>query len=93
MSLKKRKEIDMIDSQSNQQLIDAVYEKVKDQLELQDDITLDDDLSLFGLNSLSSVNLIVELEEMFVISFADTSLLLSNFSSIRKIVEQIKIVL
>lgn len=43
---------------------------------------------MIGLDSMSSVNLIVELEAMYNIEFEDEELLTDNFSTIRNILER-----
>lgn len=49
-----------------------------------------DDLGEFGLDSLRTIQLIVELEQNFDLAFNDDELMFENFSSISKIVSQIK---
>lgn len=49
----------------------------------------DADLIALGLDSMRSINLVVELEVSFNILFDDDELLLSNFSSIDKIYSKV----
>lgn len=62
-------------------------------LELDDDmnLSLNDDLSSLGLDSMKSVELVIELEEVFNIIFEDEELITDNFSSIKKIVDRIQV--
>ncbi|MNG11496.1 acyl carrier protein [compost metagenome] len=54
------------------------------------DVANEVDLGQLGLDSLKTVNLIVELEMAFNIVFENDELLFENFSSIQKIVNQIE---
>lgn len=49
--------------------------------------TINEDLSVLGMNSIKSVQLIVELEEMFNIAFEENELFFENFYSLNKISE------
>lgn len=53
-------------------------------------IGTDEELTNHGLDSIKAVSLILELEEVFDIQFADEELLTDNFSTINKIVQQLQ---
>lgn len=69
----------------NYELITEVTNKVKEILEYKQEIDLDQDLGELGLDSLASVTLLVELEEMYNIQFEDEEMLFEYFSTIAKI--------
>lgn len=64
--------------------------KLQEILETNKEIPPQDNLAAFGLDSMKSVALIVELEEVFNIIFNDDELLFENFSNINKISERVK---
>lgn len=66
-------------------IITDVTNKVKEVLEYNQDIYVNQDLAEIGLDSLASVTLLVELEEMYNIEFDDEEMLFENFSTITKI--------
>lgn len=66
--------------------IEVVIEKVNFILQSDKKIGLDDDLIFLGMNSISSIKLIVLLEETFNTTFDDEALLFENFSTINKII-------
>ncbi|MGE6631455.1 acyl carrier protein [Bacillus sp. NPDC077027] len=53
-------------------------------------IGVDEELANHGLDSIKAVSLILELEEVFDIQFADEELLTEHFSTINKIVSQLQ---
>jgi acyl carrier protein len=65
-----------------------ITKKVQELLE-NDKITEVDDLTSLGLDSIRSIELIVDLEADFDITFEDSELLLDNFKTIEKIEEMI----
>ncbi|GBF75586.1 hypothetical protein PA598K_04004 [Paenibacillus sp. 598K] len=63
-----------------------ILSKVKEVLVVEErEINLKENLGAIGLDSMKSVQLIVELEELFNISFDDEELMFENFSTIQKI--------
>lgn len=54
------------------------------------EIKYDTDLTLYGLDSINLILLIVEFEERFKISIHDEKLTLDNFSSIEKMYRTVK---
>lgn len=65
-------------------------EKIRNILEKTDvNFSVEDDLSPYGLDSINTVRLIVELEDMFDIIFEDDELLFQNFSTVNHIVSRI----
>ena len=68
-----------------------VRELIRPMLELDESYELEDDCDLvaLGLDSMKSVNLIVDIEEHFNIMFDDEELLLDNFKTISNIVNRI----
>lgn len=66
-------------------IITDVTNKVKEVLQYNQDIYVNQDLAEIGLDSLASVTLLVELEEMYNIEFDDEEMLFENFSTITKI--------
>ncbi|MGG4094493.1 acyl carrier protein [Paenibacillus lautus] len=72
--------------------VDEIKIKVKDSLKRlleigEQEVTDQEDLNQLGMDSMSSVNLVVELEEMFDIVFDDEELLFENFSTVQKITD------
>lgn len=68
-----------------------VEEILSELLELQGREPLEqEDLSGLGLDSLRSVNLVVELEVIFNIVFEDEELLFENFSTVGKITDRVR---
>ncbi|MNT40653.1 acyl carrier protein [compost metagenome] len=59
-------------------------------LKLSAAVDPDTDLALLGLDSMSAVGLVVELEAIFDIAFEDDELLLKHFDTIRKIVAKVE---
>ncbi|WP_144502486.1 acyl carrier protein [Bacillus thuringiensis] len=72
-----------------QDIQDQVISIVQDILETKKNFDSSEDLSGSGMDSINSINLIVELEDMFNITFGDEELLFDNFSNIEKIVKQV----
>lgn len=54
-------------------------------LNIADDVIL----TAYGIDSMKSVNLIIELEEIFNIEFEDDDMLFENFSTIQKIISMV----
>ncbi|MFF2482997.1 acyl carrier protein [Paenibacillus sp. NPDC058071] len=77
----------MNDSMSIEQ---TIKEKIKEILALPT-TELDNHLELgaLGLDSMKSIQLIVQLEERFSLAFDDEELLFENFSTIEKITQKI----
>ena len=75
----------MVDVQ-NKSMVEQIIEILQDILETDAVIGVEDDLSKFGLDSMRSVSLIVELENAFQVMFDDSELVFDNFSTINKIV-------
>ncbi|WHX50794.1 acyl carrier protein [Paenibacillus woosongensis] len=68
-----------------------VQEKLIQILGIDSDQTLHEvNLSLLGLDSMKSVQLIVELEELFDITYNDEELIFDNFSTFQLIVDRVK---
>ncbi|MNV97230.1 D-alanine--poly(phosphoribitol) ligase subunit 2 [Paenibacillus jilunlii] len=59
-------------------------------LRLSEAVDPDTDLALLGLDSMSAVGLVVELEAVFDIAFEDDELLLKHFDTIRKIAAKVE---
>lgn len=70
-------------------MIERVKNKVLEVLNTTDEITYEENLALRGLDSLRTVELVVELEEMFNVTFDDEEMLTENFSSIDKIKDRL----
>lgn len=68
-----------------EQMIIAKLKEILDSV--PSDLQLEDDLRSFGLDSLKSVQLIVELEEMLGITFDDEEIMLENFVTVKSINE------
>lgn len=59
-------------------------------LSVAEDFSTTEELYVWGLDSRRTVELIVELEESFVILFSDEELLFENFATIQLIVDRIQ---
>lgn len=55
-----------------------------------EDLSATEELYTRGLDSIKTVELIVELEECFGITFSDEELLFENFATVRLIVDRIR---
>ncbi|GJM73157.1 hypothetical protein HMSSN036_53730 [Paenibacillus macerans] len=55
-----------------------------------EDLSATEELIAWGLDSIKTVELIVELEECFDITFSDEELLFENFATVRLIVDRIR---
>ncbi len=62
---------------------------VKEILQTEEPISRDTDLFLLGLDSITAVDLIVNLESMFGIAFEDDELIVENFSTVEKIMAHV----
>lgn len=71
--------------QISDQLVIEITNKVKEVLEIEQDIDVHQDLVELGLDSLVSVSLLVDIEEMYSILFDDEEMIIDNFSSIYKV--------
>ncbi|RJX37520.1 acyl carrier protein [Paenibacillus pinisoli] len=74
-----------------EEIENQIKQKVIEILELDQNRNVEpqEDLIMLGLDSFKSVSLVVELEMMFDIEFADDELLLQNYSSIERIVDNV----
>ncbi|WP_240419141.1 acyl carrier protein [Paenibacillus periandrae] len=69
----------------------ATEEKIREILEIHDTIIpVDQDLFTYGLDSLKTVILVVELEDAFDIMFEDKELLFENFATIQLVADLVK---
>ena len=68
-------------------IIEILYSVLEADEAQVDNIKDEEDLCEFGLNSISSVDLVVTLEEMYDIMYDDDDLLLDNLNTINKIME------
>jgi acyl carrier protein len=59
-------------------------------LKITEVVDPDADLASIGLDSMSAVGLVVELEAIFNIAFEDEELLLKHFDTVRKIVAKVE---
>ncbi|WP_052497729.1 MULTISPECIES: acyl carrier protein [Bacillus] len=75
---------------NNQFIEEKITQIVREVLETNDEINKQLELSELGMDSLASINLIVELEDAFDIVFNDNELLFENFSTIENIIKQIE---
>lgn len=73
----------------DKELVEKITSKVKEILGREQDISLEEDLATLGLDSMGSVGLIVDLEELFDIVIDDEELMFENFSTIQKIVDRV----
>lgn len=72
-------------------MIDEKVIKVVQQVSgTQEDLDRDVNLNVYGLDSLSRVQLVVALEDEFNISFADKDLTQDNFSTTNSVIELMK---
>lgn len=76
-----------ISEQSIKEILSQVGEINKDEIET---LTGDSDLRTIGIDSLTSIELVVKLEEAFDISIGDDDLSVDNVSTINAIIELIK---
>ncbi|TNJ64371.1 acyl carrier protein [Paenibacillus hemerocallicola] len=71
-------------------MVSDITAKVNEILETDHNIAWEEELTSLGLDSIKSVNLIVDLEEMYHIVFDEDELLTENFSTISKIVARVQ---
>ena len=76
-----------INEQSIKEILSQVGEINKDEIET---LTGNSDLRNIGIDSLTSIELVVKLEESFDISIGDDDLSVDNVSTINAIIELIK---
>ena len=76
-----------INEQSIKEILSQVGEINKNEIET---LTGDSDLRNIGIDSLTSIELVVKLEESFDISIGDDDLSVDNVSTINAIIELIK---
>ncbi|MEN1987484.1 acyl carrier protein [Paenibacillus hubeiensis] len=72
---------------TSQELITAVKSKVASELAIEEAFNDDADLTNYGLDSMSTVRMLVSLEEEFQVTFEDEDLLLENFRTVLKIAQ------
>lgn len=67
----------------------TIVNLVKETLEIgyEEQVMLEDDLCEMGLDSIKTIELVVELEDLYDIQIYDEDLLVSNFSSIQQIIK------
>lgn len=70
-------------------VLEKVKTRVLETLKVSENIDENEDLTLKGLDSIKTVELIVDLEEAFEIAFQDEEMLTENFISISKITDRI----
>lgn len=68
-----------------------VIESVQHILETDNTISSDQSLELLGLNSIMAIKLILYLEDIFDIQFNPEDLVVDNFSTIKKIIQMVKL--
>ena len=78
-----------ISEQSIKEILSQVGEINKDEIET---LTGDSDLRTIGIDSLTSIELVVNLEEAFDISIGDDDLSVDNVATINAIIELIRCV-
>jgi len=74
----------------SEQLLTEVHEKVRLELNIKVDFGDSDDLTLLGLDSMTTVKLLVAIEEQFQLAFEDEDLFLDNFRTVARIVSLIE---
>jgi len=67
----------------------TINKKVRELLNITEDIGPEDNLNQWGMDSIKVIQLIVELEEMFDIIYEDNELLFENFSNVQQITDRI----
>ncbi|WP_418038475.1 acyl carrier protein [Paenibacillus xylanilyticus] len=72
---------------TSEELITAVKFKVASELAIKEAFNDDADLTHYGLDSMSTVRMLVSLEEEFQVTFEDEDLLLENFRTVIKIAQ------
>ncbi|MFF2154429.1 acyl carrier protein [Paenibacillus chitinolyticus] len=69
---------------------EIVVNKIKEKLNINSNLLPNDDLNSFGLDSLGSIDLILELEDEFDITFESEDLFIDNISTPEKIIKLIR---
>lgn len=72
-----------------EEFLKGISLKVQEVLEINQELSLNEELSNWGLDSMKSVALVVDLEEHFNITFDDDELLFEHFSTIQKIADRV----
>ncbi|WP_036709746.1 phosphopantetheine-binding protein [Paenibacillus pinihumi] len=72
---------------SREELVIGIVSLVEEVLETKLIADLNADLTLFGLDSIKTIKLVVKIEEHYQIEFLDEELLIEYFSSVNKILE------
>lgn len=78
-----------IDVQNDEQT-KKVLGILKDVLQLPEEPPYDSNLVFYGLDSITAVNLIVDIESEFQIMFDNDDLLIDSFATVEKIVNMIR---
>ncbi|MNW51526.1 acyl carrier protein [compost metagenome] len=76
-------------TQNQNEIHNTINKIIHEILNYNLEILNDEDLVSIGLDSLKTINLIVQLEEIYGIEFDDEELIFENFSSINVIAEHI----
>ncbi|MBJ8030420.1 acyl carrier protein [Bacillus cereus group sp. N21] len=79
-----------MEPQTKDSIVQIITDKLVEILELKEPVQFNENLSFYGLDSIMSVQLIVELEDYYNIAFEDEELIFSNFDTVSKIVELIE---
>jgi acyl carrier protein len=67
------------------EILSQMERKIRELLSLEQELGENDNLEDKGLDSVHSMQLIIELEKLFDIEFDDDDLILDNFSTIKEI--------
>jgi len=78
--------IDVQNDVQNDEQTKKVLGILKDVLQLPEEPPYDSNLVFYGLDSITAVNLIVDIESEFQIMFDNDDLLIDNFATVEKIV-------
>lgn len=82
--------IDVQNDVQNDEQTKKVLGILKDVLQLPEEPPYDSNLVFYGLDSITAVNLIVDIESEFQIMFDNDDLLIDNFATVEKIVNMIR---
>lgn len=69
---------------------DTIIKLIKNKVLLDENVNLNTKLTDLSLDSLSFIELLLEIEEMYKIEFADSSLYIDNYKTVNDLINKIK---
>ena len=69
---------------------DTIIKLIKNKVSLDENVNLNTKLTDLSLDSLSFIELLLEIEEMYKIEFNDSSLYIDNYKTVNDLINKIK---